>query len=230
MVLESLFDRPIVGVNDVERVTGTTYAAANTVVARLVELGVLEEMTGFARNRRFRFAPVHRAIQRISREVVCGRARERRDIARPPRHRTASRQSHEMPKTTKTFASPLMQFVVDKLRAAKDASYQDIAEAAKEKGLKLVPIVYGRARAALGLAKKVKVKSKRGPGRPKGSKNKVGSGRGPGRPKGSGRGPGRPPKSSLNGIDGVIAHVRGLEREVADLRARMAKIAAVAVG
>lgn len=55
-VLEKLFDRPIVGVNDVKAVTGTTYAAANALVARLVEIGVLAEMTGFARNRRFRFA------------------------------------------------------------------------------------------------------------------------------------------------------------------------------
>jgi Fic family protein len=56
-VLESLFDRPIVSVKDVRAVTGTTYAAANTLVARLVRLGVLSEMTGYSRNRRFRYAP-----------------------------------------------------------------------------------------------------------------------------------------------------------------------------
>jgi Fic family protein len=56
-VLESLFDRPIVSVNDVRKMTGTTYAAANTLVSRLAELGVLHEMTGYARNRRFRYAP-----------------------------------------------------------------------------------------------------------------------------------------------------------------------------
>ncbi|HYD50939.1 MAG TPA: Fic family protein [Terriglobales bacterium] len=55
-VLESLFDRPIVAVADVQKLTGTTYAAANSLVSRLVELGVLSEMTGYARNRRFRFA------------------------------------------------------------------------------------------------------------------------------------------------------------------------------
>ena len=37
--------------------TGTTYAAANTLVRRLVELDVLREMTGHARNRRFRYEP-----------------------------------------------------------------------------------------------------------------------------------------------------------------------------
>lgn len=56
-VLESLFDRPIVAVNDVQKRTGTTYAAANALVSRLVELGVLSEMTGYSRNRRFRYAP-----------------------------------------------------------------------------------------------------------------------------------------------------------------------------
>lgn len=55
-VLESLFDHPIVSVADVQQQTNTTYAAANTLVARLVEHGILHEMTGYARNRRFRYA------------------------------------------------------------------------------------------------------------------------------------------------------------------------------
>ncbi len=56
-VLESLFDRPIVAISDVKKTTGTTYVAANSLVSRLVDLGVLSEMTGNARNRRFRYAP-----------------------------------------------------------------------------------------------------------------------------------------------------------------------------
>ena len=43
--------------SDAQKMTGTTYAAANSLVSRLVKLGVLNEMTGYARNRRFRFAP-----------------------------------------------------------------------------------------------------------------------------------------------------------------------------
>lgn len=54
-VLESLFDRPILAVADVRNLTGTTYPASNNLVAKLVELGVLVEMTGYARNRRFRY-------------------------------------------------------------------------------------------------------------------------------------------------------------------------------
>lgn len=56
-VLETLFDRPIVTVADIKALTGTTYAAANTLVARLVEQGILVEMTGYTRNRRFRYEP-----------------------------------------------------------------------------------------------------------------------------------------------------------------------------
>lgn len=56
-VLESLFDRPIVSVNDVKAMTRTTFTAANQLISRLAEIGVLSEMTGYARNRRFRYAP-----------------------------------------------------------------------------------------------------------------------------------------------------------------------------
>ncbi len=56
-VLESLFDRPIVSVADIQQVTGTTYAAANNSAARLGELGILAEITGYSRNRRFRYEP-----------------------------------------------------------------------------------------------------------------------------------------------------------------------------
>jgi Fic family protein len=68
-VLESLFDRPIVSVSEVRQMTGTSYAAANTLVKRLVELGVLCEMTGFTRNRRFRYAPYIALFSEESPEV-----------------------------------------------------------------------------------------------------------------------------------------------------------------
>ena len=56
-VLETLYERPIVSVKDVESVTGTTFAAANQLVKRFEELGLLEEITGQTRNRRFRYTP-----------------------------------------------------------------------------------------------------------------------------------------------------------------------------
>lgn len=51
--LERLYQHPIVTVNQVEDWIGTTYPAANNLVARMVDLGILYEMTGYKRNRRF---------------------------------------------------------------------------------------------------------------------------------------------------------------------------------
>lgn len=56
-VLESLFDRPIVSVNEVREMTGTSYPAANNMVARLESLGILKEITGYTRYRRFSYDP-----------------------------------------------------------------------------------------------------------------------------------------------------------------------------
>ncbi len=57
IVLEHLFVRPIVSVNEVKELIGTTYPAANTLVEKFVEIGILEEITGQARNRKFRYSP-----------------------------------------------------------------------------------------------------------------------------------------------------------------------------
>lgn len=54
-VLERLYAQPIVSVNGVQALLGTTFAGANQVVKRLADLGVLREMTGQARHRRFRY-------------------------------------------------------------------------------------------------------------------------------------------------------------------------------
>ncbi|MDQ3070875.1 MAG: Fic family protein [Acidobacteriota bacterium] len=71
-VLESLYERPIVTVTDVQNRTGTTYAAANMLVRKLVEIGVLNEMTGFTRNRRFRYDPYVRLFTDDVPEVRAG--------------------------------------------------------------------------------------------------------------------------------------------------------------
>ena len=54
-VLDNLYDRPIVSVADVQGLIGTTYVAANGLVARLVDCGILQEFTGQSRNRMFRY-------------------------------------------------------------------------------------------------------------------------------------------------------------------------------
>jgi Fic family protein len=68
-VLESLYTRPIIAVHDVRQLTGTTYAAANVLVSRLVELGILHEITGQVRHRRFRYDPY---IALFSDELTAG--------------------------------------------------------------------------------------------------------------------------------------------------------------
>ena len=40
---------------DAQTLLGTTFAGANQIVQRLVALGVLRELTGHARHRRFRY-------------------------------------------------------------------------------------------------------------------------------------------------------------------------------
>jgi Fic family protein len=54
-VLDHLYEHPTVSVGDIQDLIGTTYPAANELVARFQDEGILEEITGQARNRRFRY-------------------------------------------------------------------------------------------------------------------------------------------------------------------------------
>ncbi|MCU0754561.1 MAG: Fic family protein [Xanthomonadales bacterium] len=62
-VMDRLFDHPIVTVGRVTEWLGITPAGANQIVARLEAIGVLREITGYARNRRFRFEPYLRLFE-----------------------------------------------------------------------------------------------------------------------------------------------------------------------
>jgi Fic family protein len=55
--LEYLFEQPIVTVRLAEHHLNCAFVTANKVIERFVKLGLLNEMTGFQRNRRFRYAP-----------------------------------------------------------------------------------------------------------------------------------------------------------------------------
>ena len=57
LFLEYLFEQPIVTVRMVEEHLSCAFVTADKVVKRFVKLGLLDEMTGFQRNRRFRYAP-----------------------------------------------------------------------------------------------------------------------------------------------------------------------------
>lgn len=62
-VMDRLFDQPMVTVATVRDWLGVTPAAANNLVNRLTDLGLLREITGYARNRRFRFDPYLRVFE-----------------------------------------------------------------------------------------------------------------------------------------------------------------------
>jgi len=54
-VLEHLYSTPIVSVKGIEGLLKVTFPAANQIVERLEKIGILHEITGQARNRRFRY-------------------------------------------------------------------------------------------------------------------------------------------------------------------------------
>jgi Fic family protein len=56
-ILQYLYEHPIVSATEVQGLIGTTFAAANQIVQRLVDAGILSEITGQARHRRFRYQP-----------------------------------------------------------------------------------------------------------------------------------------------------------------------------
>ena len=56
-LLESLYWRPIVTVNHVVEVTGLSYSNANRLIETFTAEGLLEEITGWRRNRRFSYHP-----------------------------------------------------------------------------------------------------------------------------------------------------------------------------
>lgn len=63
VLLERLFSEPIVTVNRVAEITGVTYRAASDLVDAFVARGLLEEITGQARNRQFRYSPYVRIFE-----------------------------------------------------------------------------------------------------------------------------------------------------------------------
>ena len=56
MVLEQLFKRPIITVNNVVDLIGHSYTTANSLISKFIETDLLVEVTGHIRNRRFRYS------------------------------------------------------------------------------------------------------------------------------------------------------------------------------
>ena len=56
-VLETLYQRPFIKVQDIQELTNVSYPAANQLMNKFIEHGLLAEVTGQARNRQFRYGP-----------------------------------------------------------------------------------------------------------------------------------------------------------------------------
>lgn len=54
-LLEYLYRHPIISVKEAQDVIGTTFPAANEAIGRMVDLDILREITGQARNRKFMY-------------------------------------------------------------------------------------------------------------------------------------------------------------------------------
>jgi Fic family protein len=56
-LLDSLFERPVTGIKNVETYLQTTFQTANKLINQLVRLGIIKEMTGQKRNRVYIYQP-----------------------------------------------------------------------------------------------------------------------------------------------------------------------------
>ncbi|MFO1076635.1 MAG: hypothetical protein U1E73_02800 [Planctomycetota bacterium] len=117
---------------------------------------------------------------------------------------------------------PGYDYLYSALKSNRNAVYADVAAAAAKKGLTVYPIMWGRAKAALGL-----VKSKpRGQGKAATSKAKASGVKLPGR-----RGPGRPRKNVGNAftgtIESIVAAVKSGEQEKARYRSALERIQSI---
>lgn len=124
-------------------------------------------------------------------------------------------------------------FAAKHLKKNPDMSMSELKALGSKEGINIYPLIIGLANKSLGRSKPKRGKSGRGPGRPPGKRGpgRPPGKRGPGRPPGR-RGPGRPPKSAdpASALQGIVAHMRELEREVASLRGALAKISDIAAG
>ena len=70
-LLSELFRRPIVDVNRAADVMSTSFATANSVVRRLEGIGILKEITGQKRFRKYRYEPYVALFEEVE-EVAAG--------------------------------------------------------------------------------------------------------------------------------------------------------------
>ena len=110
-----------------------------------------------------------------------------------------------------------MDFIVAQLKKNKKVSYAEVRDAATKKKLTIYPIMYGRAKALLGLVpvakrgtKKKAKASKRGPGRPRKTATR--------------RGRRAASASPIDTLQGLLSGLKEQERANTELRNTLEKI------
>lgn len=88
-VFRRLTIEPMATVSDVQAITGTSYVAANQLVARFVELGILEEITGYRRNRQFQYGAYVRIFDPDA--SAPPQRRKTSSVSKPPPRRVAAK-------------------------------------------------------------------------------------------------------------------------------------------
>jgi hypothetical protein len=129
---------------------------------------------------------------------------------------------------TTNGGNPAFDFVCGMLKKNPYVAYADVAAAAKAKGHKVHPIVFGRAKLLLGLVKANPAKKAKAAAKKPAATAAAPVANGVVR-----RGPGRPPKPkavAFSGVEGFVAHVKDLERTRDQLRATIEKLRSVLAG
>lgn len=123
--------------------------------------------------------------------------------------------------------SPAMDFIVQQLQKDPDVAYRDIAAGADKKGLEVFPIMYGRAKAMLGLVPT----APRGQGKKKRAAKaakKAGGGRAAAGVRATGRrGRGPVAAAGTDTLDEIIGTMREEQRERERYRKALEQIRAV---
>lgn len=130
-------------------------------------------------------------------------------------------------------SNPGFDFIVEQLKKDKGVEYSEVKAAADKKGMTIHPIMYGRAKALLGLVK-VAARGKGKSAQAKAAKVAKAATSGAGAaPK---RGPGRPRKNAVaagidtSSLDGIIAAVKSSQQEKDRYRSALEKIQQVLAG
>lgn len=117
-----------------------------------------------------------------------------------------------------------MDFLLDSLKANRDAVYKDVAAEASKRKLKVYPIMWGRAKTLLGIVKM----APRGQGKAARAKAAKAA------PAAKRRGPGRPPKSAMaaapsfdGSLESIVAAVKSSEQARGRYRAALERIRSI---